>query len=323
MHFGQGWGLIPGEPSEAKVAVLLKAFQDATGLSTAITSDDDEEILYLSKQAYLLQGKVTPDSDGTAVKDAAYNNALVAYRKGDVAEARDILRSFVAKKLGTTPAALVKMPGYNSPPEYTRGAGFGRVLRLGWDRAKLQGFLGKDVYLAHHITQGSMLGFLELVVPKNGALLANAVRPYYGVPLSGASVSADFPCGGSASIFTCMRKATPGSMQTDHLYFDISVFLRTDVYVVGSGDAFGSDKAERFLTPEQWKENNLHTKTGSVSTGSSWQFNVRHDLDLRQYLAYAVFGSQANRDKAVALCKQHGWTTVANGRKIEDAFIVS
>jgi len=119
-----------------------------------------------------------------------------------------------------------------------------------------------------------------------------------------------------------MRQAGAGSFEPNHLYFDISVFLRSDVYVVGKTDAYGEVTRERYLTPELWKKNSLNTTKGAVSVGSGWQFNVKHDLDLRQYLSFAVFGHKDLRNAALALCKKHGWTTVANGKSIEDALIV-
>lgn len=321
-HWGQAWGVIPGEPSEEKVALLLKAFEAATGIDMKVPSDADEEFLFLSKQAFVLQGEVHPTAGGEGVVDPDYKTAVDTYRAGDVANGVGLLRTFVATKLKTTSEKLVKMTGYNADPKYTRGAGFYRHTRLGWTREKLVEYLGENVYFAHHITQGSVLSLLQTVLPKNGALIANGIRQYYGIPISGASPDSDFVKGGSANIFLGMRRGAPGNLSTNHLYFDISLGLRTDVYVVGSGDAFGADTATRFLTPESWKAHKLNTRTSSVGVSESYQFNAKHEIDLREYLAVAVFGSETDRKKAIEMCKAIGWTTFANGRKVEDVMVV-
>lgn len=351
---GQAWGVIPGEATSAQVAVLMKAFTDAFGGEVQMKPADglDREILYLSKQAFLLQptssNKFQPSATGEGVVDPPYVAALSLYKNGEREEARKALREYVAsrlsevgvggKKVKVSPDDLDVLPGYNEQvynetelPGGTRPVGFRRQLRLGWTRKSLADYMQSDgtrtgsVFVAHHIYSGKVSDFLAAAVPVNGALLSSVAKPYYGVPVSeshGGSPTADVQRGGAAQIFGGFRR---GANNSSHLYFDLSIALRDDVYVIGSGDSFGDPTVERYLTPEAWKGAGLHKKTGALTTSSTYQVVIRHDADLRQYLAYGVCDNATDRNKAIAVVKQYWGEDVRFGpdkKKPEDVFVI-
>jgi len=320
-HKSIAWAVMKGEPSTGVVAHLMKLFESAAGLKMRPATKKDDEVLYWSKQAALLQsgGKVHPKADGTAEVDPAYAQAMQQYRMGDDDAALKGLKDFTAKQLGVPVGQLTKQPGYSLKGDYTRGAGWRRHERIGWTASKLQSFMGKGATVAHTVTGGSgnMLNFFQMAM-KNGSLLSNNQKPFYGVSVNGFSTGSDFDAGGTQGLFCVFRKF--GSAGANVLYFDIAVCLRTDVYVVGSGDAFGNVHTERYTTPEQWKGK---VGTGQIGASSHFQINVRHDIDIQKYLLSAVCSSASSRDQIRKICKDMGWTKFARGRSIEQAIVTS
>lgn len=299
---GLCWGVIPGEPSAPVVARLLKLFGEATGISMSAATEDDQRVLYLAKQASALQGggQFTPTSDGTALVDPELASAMSVYEAGDRSTAVQKLRSRVAALAGMSvkdvDAALEKdFRGAHDAFD----AGFYRHSRIGWDRSRLLKVLGDKTYVAHALLgHGTTIQFFKDVAT-NGALLANEVKPFYGVVKEGASPSSDFQQGGSQGVFCCLRK---GSFQPKHLYFDLSLALRLDVYMVGKTDSYGNVTATRYTMPDKWI-----VGEGSIGASSGGQIVVRHDIDLQTYLVAAKCSSKSEADDCIALVKKLGW----------------
>ena len=318
---GQGWAVVPGEPDAQTVAHLLKLFAEATGLDVRAADKDDESVLYWSRQANVLQGGgvVQPKSDHTSVIEPEYVKALAAYAKGDAKQAIAQLKSFVAQKTGQTVTQLEMLA---TPEEieghYTRGAGFVRHHRIGWTRERLQKEMGKECRLAHHLSDTPVDWMTAM--KNNGALLANAIKAFYGVTKTGASPGEDMNRGGGQGLFLCFRKGFDAS--AGMIYFDISLALRLDVYIVGTGDTYGDTKIERYATPEKWIGLGAHQTTGSTGASSHKQVSIRHDIDIQQYLVAVMCGSPTARDSCIKIAKQMGWTFYG-GAKPEDVFRVS
>lgn len=301
---GISWGVIPGEPSAATVAHLLKLFATATGISMNKATEQDQHVLYLAKQLSSLQGggKFTPNS-GTALVDTNLVSAMAAYELGDVSAARSILVPAVAAAAGMTTAQVEKHTASESAGYYdARGAGFYRHARIGWDRARLASTLGKNTFVAHALLGHSKTFDFLRDVSVNGALLANEVKPFYGVVKAGASPSSDFEQGGSQGVFCCFRKVV-SDYHVKHLYFDLSVALRLDAYIVGSGDSFGNVTTTRYTMPDTWTVGN-----GKVSSSSPHQLVIRHDVDLQTYLVKAICADASEVAQCIALVKKLGWT---------------
>lgn len=317
---GQGWAIVPGEPSTATVAHLLKLFSDATGISTQAASQSDAEALYWSKQAAVLQGggSVKPKSDHTIVVEPGYAAALAPYASGNAPQAVGELKKYVAGKLGLSVAEVEKL----APPEaiagkYTRGAGFMRHERIGWTRERLQQQMGKDCRLAHSLSDTPVAWMHAMKT--NGALLSNAIKAFYGVTKTGASPGSDMNQGGGQGLFLCFRKGF--ASQAGMLYFDISLALRLDVYIVGTGDTYGNTGTERHMTPEKWTALGAHQGTGYCGASSSLQVSIRHDIDIQQYLVAVMCGSQSAKAECIQIAKALGWTFYG-GASPEEVFRV-
>lgn len=302
---GLCWGIIPGAPSTATVAHLLKLFGEATGISMAASSEKDQQVLYLAKQVGVMQsnGSFKPTADGTAVVDPDLVKATSSYENGDTETAISILTKRTAALSGLSSAAVAQAAAEHAAGVHdARGAGFYRHHRLGWDVSRLKSVLGDKTFVAHALLgHTSVIAFLN-DVSINGALLANEVKPFYGVVKEGASPSSDFSQGGSQGVFCCFRKGNP---HVKHLYFDLSLALRVDLYIVGSGDSFGNVHAQRYTMPEQWTQ---AVGSGYISGGSSWQVLVRHDIDLREYLVRAHCASASEAQQCIDLVTKLGWT---------------
>jgi len=298
------WGLIPGAPSESTIARALKLFQEATGVPMAVATEQDQKLLYLFKQAAILQGDtVNPNSDGTILTNPKLTSAMSAYESGDTASPLVALTDFVSQRAGIPEKGLMSIIDSSYSGEHdAAGGGFYRHNRIGWDVARLKSVLGKNTYVTHR-TASSMVNFIESV-RVNGALLANEVKAFYGVTKEGASPSADYSAGGSQGIFACFRTVKT-SFYTNHLYFDLAVALRVDVYIVGTGDTYGNVMKERRMTPDSWASG---VDNGSVSSSSGHQISIRHDIDLQTHLVRAGCPSESDRKKCIDLVKSYGWT---------------
>lgn len=315
---GQGWAIMPGEPSPGTVAHLLKLFQDATGLTVRAATKEDDTVLYWSRQAQVLQGDgaVQPKADHTTVVEKGYEAALAEYANGNNGLALAKLKVFVADKLGKSldeTEALASGPDIEG--SYTRGAGYLRHTRIGWTRTRLKQVMGQDCRVAHHLAEPT--GAWMQQMGNNGALLANAIKPYYGVTKTGASPGEDMNRGGGQGLFLCFRKGI-----ADHagmIYFDISLALRLDIYIVGTGDTYGDTGQTRYSTPEQWVKLNAHKGSGYTSASSPLQVSVRHDIDLREYLVAAVCSSSSERTQCIKIADSLGWTFYG-GAKPEEVF---
>jgi hypothetical protein len=194
------------------------------------------------------------------------------------------------------------------------GAGFARQTRIGWTRDRLVKTLGSDCRVAHHLSEDP-LSWMQ-AMQNNGALLSNAIKPFYGVTKTGASPGADMERGGGQGIFCCFRKGFDDSKGM--VYFDLSLALRLDLYIVGTGDTYGDTTHTRYMTPEQWVQLGAHKKVGVCSASSNLQMSVRHDIDIRTYLVRVIAGHQAAQ--CIQIAKKLGWTFYG-GLKPEQVFV--
>ncbi|KKM69820.1 hypothetical protein LCGC14_1446930, partial [marine sediment metagenome] len=312
-HKGIAWGLVSGEPSSSTVAHLFRVFEEASGIEMKAATKKDKEILYWAEQAYSLQGKgvvkVKSSSHGVGIVEQEFQGALEAYWAGDDDTALKALRSMVAKKLGVTVPQAKQMAKGQIEGEYEEGdVGFRRTNRIGWNRAKLVKKFGENFYVAHKLSQVTVGSLFPLLgdVP---LLLSHNMRPFWGAKHISSSMTQDFDVGGTQGLFACFRQGKTG--QSDILYFDISILLRNDLYVVGTSDDYGNVNKTRYTSPERWYDDTIgpgHTSyyKGSVNLSSPYQVQIRHDVNLLQYLHLAVCSSPAERKKALAACKQRG-----------------
>jgi 8-oxo-dGTP pyrophosphatase MutT (NUDIX family) len=312
-HKGISWGIIAGEPTAANIAHLFKLFQTASGIQMQPATKKDNEVLFWSRQAYVNQGKghISPKSDGTGIVSPPYQAAMSLYTNGEDDEALKALQKITASNLGMTVAEAKKAAKPLIDGRFEEdGVGFMRHERLGWTREKLTKLFGKNWYVAHHLN-AAMPSFIQALgdIP---VLMAHNVRAFSGAPSTGASVHADYDSGGTQGIFMGFRKGSTG--QSQMLYFDPALMLRTDLIVVNMGDGYGKVTHPRFTTPERWakdtiKSHNSSTYSGHLGASSSYQVTARHGVNLLDYLHTAVCGTNTNeRDSVIALCKERGWT---------------
>jgi 8-oxo-dGTP pyrophosphatase MutT (NUDIX family) len=329
-HKAISWGLIAGEPSTANIAFLFKVFEEATAISMRPATKKDQEVLFWSRQAYVHQGggKIKPKPDGTGIVKPDYVAARALYTQGKDDEALAALQKLTAKGLGISVTEARKQAKALIPGTFDEGGvGFMRHERLGWTRAKLLKFFGKDWHIAHSLYT-SLLKFFQ---DAEGwlTLMSHNTRPFIGASDTEASKGMDFDSGGTQGVFMAFRKGKV--LQSRLLYFDMALALRTDVTVIGLGDGFGNVTYERFTTPEQWKKDTLlagssstikNRYTGPVGQSSRYQVNARHGVNLHDYLHTAICKNNAERNQILAFCQQRGWNTWGPKKRPSDKVFV-
>ncbi len=340
---GHCWGFITEAPSSASVSHILRLFEVATKIQMKPATQEDREAMYWMRQAHILQtegsviigsgsdekvvtgpGMAKPKSGTADTTLSAEDKAIrETYRSGDSAAAAAAARKLVAERLGVPEDELESLPGYEPDGILNNGAGRRKQVRLGWDRARLQKVLGSDVCIVHK--SGTSLDQLFTRMSQSGpVLLANEERVYGGVTPGAGSKSApqDFGSGGSQGVFTCFRSLKK-TTTSGYLCFDISLALRTDAYFVGTGDTYGNiEDYPKVMGPDVWAQLPHRGNTGDhVASGSHYQFNVRYDIDLREYLVKAICSSQTMRKAIIDLCNKQGW--VFKWGSPEDIFVVS
>lgn len=352
-QLGQCWAIVPGKCSPSIVATILKIFMEATKLDMTIARPIDRQILYWSKQAAITQTDTTVKPVGDIItKQSAHVSALELYKNGNDAAALKKLKELVASNLSSIGVAGVKkkvtvadLDAMIDPSEFvghwteytdkngkaTKG-GFNRIHRIGWTRDSLRKFFGStsasETVIAHSI-KGEMGDFFAGsddkpgITETNGCLLAISIRPFYGVSQSiGSCGGSDTSNGGDPIVFATMRRVP--TFYKKHFYFDISLALRSDVFCIDGSDSFGDLKRPRSVNPEGWKAGGFHLEQGVSSAGSSNQFNIKHDIDLRQYLYRAVFSSETEKKRALTAVYKFWGKSIkfANGISPEEAFVV-
>ena len=327
---GQCWGYIPEPLSPSSVAHLLKMVEVVTGVNTKPSTPNDAKIAFLAANLNTMQGSTkgvfTPTTDAHSVNDPILESGLAAYYAGDDKKALQLLRNGVAAKMGIDAEDVDKLSSEGTHTRDDEDGGWERPLRIGTSRADVIKIIGKGVYPAHGIMQQSMVEFFE-AIGANGLLAANAEKSFVAAPISGntgASVSADIASGGSVGAFGCFRKIK----STGILYFDPSLLLRLDVYMIGSGgatslsDGFGNWNYTHVKSLEgmaEWiKANNLN---GTIGASSAGQIIYNRGVKITQYLHTCKVGNESQRKQLIMLCEDRGWNKFAQGRTPEQVFI--
>lgn len=300
----------------AKLAVP-KGTQIAPG-SITLTFRIGATVVYVQDQYEEAKGKWGTlygkklDPDGKVIPDNPKSHSL-NYQTG-------VISCTLSGKIKTDPAPRVEFFVTGTPTDGVQlGVGIRHHTRLGWDRAALKTLLvGKKgqtpVFVGHRTVALSGLWSKML---QNGALLANYLRPMYGVPITGSSKESDIQ-GGATGTFACIRK---GVSQRDALFFDLDLLRRTDIYTAGSGDEYGKVNRPSYRGPEVWAANNLHKKTDTITISSPFQFLLRDAIDLRDYLVFAVVDSEATAKSLIKQSYDHGWTSFWRGRPPEEVIV--
>jgi hypothetical protein len=335
-HKGIGWAFSPVKPSTGLLAHFLKLFEAATrnedtkkvAFRGEIAKPKSREVNYYAHQIAMLQGggKWMPASDGTALNpdvDGNFVAAMAKYREGDDDAALAELKKIVAAKLKVSVQKVEQMSkGEIEGHLSANGAGHRRTHRINWTRATLKKLFGNVLPSHRLLSAGGVVPAPTFFdhVKNNGAVMANNMRPFAAAKQGGSSVSSDFNAGGSQGVFGGFRDLGYGGANI--LHFDWSVLLRTDVYVVSSGDGYGNVNYERITDPKKWKKwTESHSTTSELNSGSHYQINFRHDVDLRTYLHTCVCSNESDVKAVRKICEEMGWTTFAQGRPLNKVIV--
>lgn len=306
--------ILPDRPDGKNIEDALERIE-AMGLNASVSTPEDTELMYLTKQAYVLR----------AHKDAEYKKVLKALdNKGASKEERvRELRGFWEKRLGVKD--LTKMPGYDPEGEHQLAfnrkksrAGYRHQYRFDVSDDDLEKAL-PGYALGHHLTNGEKVpDFIDLVMNNNGAMVSTVEKMRIGIPPGGMSPKADMDSGGASYFFTRIQKAPKKDGQGNvGLYFKKRLLRRMDA-VSYNHDAYGRTRDDyvtkkRGSRVEDWK---------NFSSNGSNETILKYNVTLLDNIDAIVVNNEAERKKLLDVWKKHGVSTLPDGRKASDIVFV-
>jgi hypothetical protein len=329
---GSVWVVIEAEPNAKTVARAMRIIEDATGINTKPATNEEKELTFLANQLLPYEspeGIVRPNSSSEAGRSKGEAGRLhIMYNNKKIGEAIEYGRNALAKQLGMDVSEMMKDPRYNPSGVYPMGEGYPETTRMGFTVKDIRKVLGNDIAVAHGFGKTTMDALIEKA--RNNAMFMSInqrIQHGMGLNQSTGSKTSDVHRGGSQGVFCALRYP---EYLANHMYFDISVMLRTDAYIVGPGngvgwDSYGETENPRYMTPKSWADAISESgggKTGECNSCTVPQVNIRHGIDLRKYLIRAVCANGKQRDTCIQIVTEQGWV-FAEGRKAEDIFVVS
>lgn len=327
-------------PTPENIQDALDRVGKFTGLNTRLATEQDEELLYLTKLGHLRRDDMAHQYLGNGIEvfaDASHKpNPLVNQtprwkqmmdaldkRQASTAERVAALEEFWSKELGFDVRSMAYDPkGKESTAHLDKAKSGGRDRQLRPDIAVEEIEKKMAGHTVYHSTAGvsddsgtqKMLNFFAAALPNNGMLISTTEKMRIGVPVSGASPESDMETGGAAYTFTRIRKKSktpkPG------LYFKVRLLARMDA-ISYAGDEFGKTREgnvekKRLVGIDGWKV---------ASKSSSNETIFKDGISLLDELDMVVAGSKHYRDAVVEEFKRHGITHLNDGRKVEDIVV--
>jgi len=287
------------------------------GVDATFASTEQAEMMYLSKQAYILK----EDSS------LAWKKMIQRFESDHATPSERVqaMRSFWSDRLGV--ADVTKLPGYDPEGKYSimtsgwkekRDAGWRSQLRFDISDEQINREL-KGYGLYHQVTgKGSLPEMLETALANNGAMVSTVEKVRIGVPVSGMSPSADMESGGASYFFTRIRKLPTSSGDSNTgFYFKPTLLRRMDA-ITYDCDKYGrvtDDHVRKFRrsTIDDYKKlGNGHHSDETIFKNS---VTILDNLDL------VAVQSETERTKVLDIFRRHGVSQLPDGRKIENIVV--
>jgi len=302
-----------------ETANQLLAKLERLGVDATFASSEQAELMYLSKQAYILK-----EDSSLAWKKLMQR---LDHDKANPSERVNALRGFWSDKLGV--ADVTKMPGYDPEGKYSimasgwkdkREAGWRSQLRFDISDEQINRDL-KGYGLYHQVTgRGSLPEVLESALTNNGAMVSTVEKVRIGVPVGGMSPNADMESGGASYFFTRIRKLpSTSSSSSTGFYFKPTLLRRMDA-ITYDCDKYGrvtEDHVRKFRrsTLDDFK------KLGSGNHSDETIF--KNSVTILDNLDMVAVQSETERTKVLDIFRRHGVTQLPDGRRIETVVVMS
>jgi SPP1 gp7 family putative phage head morphogenesis protein len=302
--------VLPGRPSADEIERAMERIE-ALGLNASVATEEDAELMYLQKQAYVLNIHKAPEWTGLLSK--------LDDRGASKPERVRELRAFWEQRLGVKD--VTKLPGYDPLGEHQAAfkrpggtAGYRHQYRFDLSDEELEKRL-PGYALQHSLTNGEQVsGFIDVVLANNGAMVSTVEKIRIGLKPGGMSPKDDMDTGGASYFFTRIKKAPTKDGQGEvGLYFKKRLLRRMDA-VSYNHDAYGKVRDDyvaknRGSTPERWKEFTGNTSNETI---------LKYSVTLLDNIDVIVVANGAARKKVLDSFSKHGIDTLPDGRKVRD-----
>lgn len=304
---------LPDRPTSGNIDKALEKIEKL-GLKTGIATNEDTEVMYLQKAAYICKADIDPDY-------LKMTNDL-DNRGASKAERIQAMRSYWGNRLGV--ADITKLPGYDPVGKYQLGfkdsslaGGYRHQYRFDISDELLEKKMA-GYALYHKITNNdSISSFMDIVMENNGALVSTVEKLRMGLKPGGMSPEADMRTGGATYVFTRMAKLPDaGGHGRPGLYFKKNLLRRMDA-ISYDHDAYGKVTEDyvtkhRYSDPAGWKK---------CARQSSCETIFKYSVTLLDNIECVVTSSESERQKVLAVLTKHGIRKLPDGRRIEEVVL--
>jgi len=319
-HQGELELKIIGEPNNKTIESLIEKLNDL-GLDGRLANAEDQELVYLYKQAYLLKEDTKP----------GYKKLVKTLdsQKSTKEKRVNALRTYWANKLGVDD--ITRLPDYNPYGEYSlsgnaarkkvfnKTGGYKNTYRFDLDREELGKEL-KGYGLYHKLTNGrDITNTIDTLLSTNGAMVSTIEKIRLGIPIGGMSPLDDMGTGGASYFFTRVRKL-PGTREPGEvgMYFKRDMIRRLDAIT------YDTDKYGR-VTGDTVR-NNRHSDIGSYKTIAGRYRNdetiFKNNVTLLDNIDRINVYSRDDKTRLLDVFQKHGIQKLPDGRPIKDVILV-
>lgn len=319
-HQGELELKITGTPNSKTIESLIDKLNDL-GLDGRLASVEDQELVYLVKQAYLIKEDTEP----------RYKHLIKKLDNQNASKEQRIkhLREYWASKLGVDD--ITKLPQYNPYGEYslsgnairkkvfTKTAGYKNTYRFDVGKSELEREL-KGYGLYHKMTNGrDLIKTIDNILLNNGAFVSTVEKIRLGLPVGGMSPLDDMGSGGASYFFTRLRKL-PGRNESGEvgLYFKKNMVRRLDAITYDS-DKYGKVTGN---TVKQNRYSTISTYKNIANRYRSDETIFKNNVTLLDNIDFINVYSRENKNKLLDVFKSHGIKKLPDGRKVEDVILV-
>jgi SPP1 gp7 family putative phage head morphogenesis protein len=298
---------LPGAADEKNLERAASLLREA-GVDIAAAPRDFRELLYLRKNLDVQKFPPATDKAWRAIADDAALDDAAKLAK---------LKAWTEKKL------KLKLTADRWQPD-GRTNSFGQGWQT-WDRLDLtRDDVEKEMagHVLHHTPGAGVKDVLDSILEGGGVFTPTTERMRIGVPITtGMSPTTDLGTGGANYLFTRIKPERE-ARHTPGFAFKVGNLARLDAYSFGE-DRYGdvrpagetsrsSTRAARGTTVAKWK---------SFAHRSGNETIFKWGLPLLDEVQFIKAGSKRERDAILQVFARHKYTTLPDGRKVEDIVI--
>jgi len=291
-----------GAPSAGGIGQIARKLADI-GLDTSAATDAYAELLYLRKGMQIRSDVFTP-----AKRRAA--DSILADPKLSDPEKITKLKAMVKKTMGLD-LPDTPQPGYDWRAKgNTFGEGWEHTER--WDLPRAEIERAMPGWTLGHSSSTPLPDLVDSILEGGGDFTATTERLRKGLAISaGMSPMQDLNTGGANYLFTRIFRPERAA-QVRGVHFKVGNLARQDAFSFDK-DRYGNVRTAAAYTERKTTLDALQAAAarGGNETIFKWGIPLLDELD------FIDAGSAAERKKIIAVFKQHGWSALPDGRKIE------